>query len=1078
MKKPVISCACKVARRDECFKRKRCGCSHDGLSTARKRQRRRGQREHPLKGRACLSKTRGENARRDARDRGVEQKSQAFVALSDKKATAHDLECALGWEKGSLTHNLPNAVERSSPERELFLGRKRWRNLIGVANKATARVFRILCPADPQKLQRDLEETRRELFKPSRASKSKEDKKLLDCLMVAKSKAVKNSVESRAMRAVLSTLSSSRLTELGEKSLACGGKSRKNAREDFCKLMEGLTIAPKKKSNSRFRKETVDCALKCALPPLNVGVLSWGAKIVKVGGCKRKFPALCRKRSPARIFEAYKKWRADNSHFAMKRARFLEVVGAVTAGEARLVRAVDYVTGFLVSDNVDLLKRIVEWLTFMGHCTSSWAQTLSGHLDITRGFLKRSFDRHVIKESERPSNSISHSVGAKDCNKEQKGNPVGCNGCKLPFHVIDEIARLAGANEELVEALGRCRAKMHLFMGHRARTVNQQRAIESISKRLKQQREDQRFSNEALAVIDFKMKFGALYWREKTVEHYGMRGISWHGTLIHCCTYDDEHHEAVAQRAHFDDISLSDNKQDSRAVVSILESLLMRVKEKLPQIKFLILQSDNAKCCMSAELALTIPLLSMIHGARATRFIHTETQDGKSLLDARFAPCAKWVREHLKEGHNAVTASQLVTALMPNGGLPNTLVKLARHDRARLERLENFLLALSKRLGPIKKRMSDISHEYPGGGPVEIGSHEEIDHFPDFSMKRFLRSGVGSGLRIDASPSNETRAVRDGGDIDIDAAQESESGNSDDEGETTSRGYAVELRPNADYPHEKDSDDERSSTTSAQSPSDRLDTMTGIKVMTQSQLRRMQKRWKERPVIVCKALEDHSPEEELHDQKNDMLSCAKRAALSLCSEGFISFRDGRKDNVESFELCSERSAPSDTQWSRGWARRPKRGEMHGKRRMSNYRAEIRAMLEEGAQSAGRKRSPAGMWEELLERHPGKFNIPSESEIRQEIGRLLNLQKQGKSLETDAGGKRGRKGMEGRRRVALEELLDEDEGLKPRRRLELLKERFSGELDFPSFPKDGSIKSKISSLKQQRKVAAPSQRHAR
>jgi hypothetical protein len=38
--------------------------------------------------------------------------------------------------------------------------------------------------------------------------------------------------------------------------------------------------------------------------------------------------------------------------------------------------------------------------------------------------------------------------------------------------------------------------------------------------------------NECVILLDYKMKFEPVYFREKTVDHYGKKGISWHGAMI------------------------------------------------------------------------------------------------------------------------------------------------------------------------------------------------------------------------------------------------------------------------------------------------------------------------------------------------------------------------------------------------------------------------------------------------------------------------------------------------------------------------------------------------------------------
>ena len=187
----------------------------------------------------------------------------------------------------------------------------------------------------------------------------------------------------------------------------------------------------------------------------------------------------------------------------------------------------------------------------------------------------------------------------------------------------------------------------------------------------------------------------------------------------------------------------------------------MRLRKVLPHIKRIILQSDNAKCYMSSDLLLAIPILSMVHGIYIVRYIHTETQDGKSLLDAHFATATRWVKEYLKLGNNAATSSQLVGALSSNGGLPNSTVSLIRHNRERLKVLITSLSLLSHRLSSIKKRTNEIVYHYSNSAG-QIQSFENMESVPDFSLTCFSYSSAGEGSRISVSPSAGTCRMENG----------------------------------------------------------------------------------------------------------------------------------------------------------------------------------------------------------------------------------------------------------------------------------------------------------------------------
>ena len=91
------------------------------------------------------------------------------------------------------------------------------------------------------------------------------------------------------------------------------------------------------------------------------------------------------------------------------------------------------------------------------------------------------------------------------------------------------------------------------------------------------------------------------------------------------------------------------------------------------------------------------------------------------------------------------------------------------------------------------------------------------------------------------------------------------------------------------------------------------------------------------------------------------------------------------------------------------------------------------MFHAGAQNSGNKRSPPMMWEELQHSYPDRFNLPVEHEIRSEVQRLLKSQNQGRSLK-NVPGRSGRKGMKPIYQLALEEFLDAELNLMPKRGL--------------------------------------------
>ena len=115
---------------------------------------------------------------------------------------------------------------------------------------------------------------------------------------------------------------------------------------------------------------------------------------------------------------------------------------------------------------------------------------------------------------------------------------------------------------------------------------------------------------------------------------------------------------------------------------------------------------------MSHGVLVCIPLLSIRQGIFVKRHIRTDAQDGKSSLDAHFVTCSRWVDEHVKEGNNAATPAQLVSALVSNGSLSNTATSLVEYDREQLQKLRSKISSDAERMGALVSRPSDVFCTY------------------------------------------------------------------------------------------------------------------------------------------------------------------------------------------------------------------------------------------------------------------------------------------------------------------------------------------------------------------------------
>ena len=73
-------------------------------------------------------------------------------------------------------------------------------------------------------------------------------------------------------------------------------------------------------------------------------------------------------------------------------------------------------------------------------------------------------------------------------------------------------------------------------------------------------------------------------------------------------------------------------------------------------------------------------------------------------------------------------------------------------------------------------------------------------------------------------------------------------------------------------------------------------------------------------------------------------------------------------------------------YKRGWARRIKvDGSYYEKAYISNYLDDIEELFQRGKKNSSDEMNPAQMRDTLIAKYPNRFRIPSDTEIKQEIG---------------------------------------------------------------------------------------------
>ena len=123
-------------------------------------------------------------------------------------------------------------------------------------------------------------------------------------------------------------------------------------------------------------------------------------------------------------------------------------------------------------------------------------------------------------------------------------------------------------------------------------------------------------------------------------------------------------------------------------MVSLLEAASNQIINDLPFINSMTLISDNARRYENHFIMITISILNELYhrDVLISVFVHTETQDGLTLLAAHFARCI-WSLYHLMNiwKWNKITwintPRGLGFVLAWNGEMCNVMVQIVRTDK-------------------------------------------------------------------------------------------------------------------------------------------------------------------------------------------------------------------------------------------------------------------------------------------------------------------------------------------------------------------------------------------------------------
>jgi len=353
--------ACKC-RRGKCLvcgsSCKRCGCGCDGVPPHVALGRKNGQRgrarqyARPRK-RNVAASTESQVAKKPCRDKPLE--------------TLNDVFAAFGFTPNQKA-NLPSRNDRQQGT----VGDGQLKVLVRLLTDAAKAVAGILFPGDAQRLFTAMCIKEARSAEPTVPVASKDLENLSSAAAEILMAAPRRSIQRRVARAILTKGASRQLQralvrQFDHKICLSAGRSEVKAYQDYETMVSGNVLQTVKRSLLRVPEQSIHSAVRFILAPSNTCALSWGTKAVRLSRCETiTLPSLVRRMQLKDLYEQY--IAADSSESHLGQSIFHEIAGTITQQNPALLSAVDYVTGTLVHDSLEVLQDIVDM------CTSSSAE--------------------------------------------------------------------------------------------------------------------------------------------------------------------------------------------------------------------------------------------------------------------------------------------------------------------------------------------------------------------------------------------------------------------------------------------------------------------------------------------------------------------------------------------------------------------------------------------------------------------------------------------------------------------------------------------------------------------------------
>ena len=511
----------------------------------------------------------------------------------------------------------------------------------------------------------------------------------------------------------------------------------------------------------------------------------------------------------------------------------------------------------------------------------------------------------------------------------------------------------------------------------------------------------------------------------------------------------------VQYSVYLDQMLDDGNRQDAVCVVSLLDAALKQVTIDIPAITSIILQSDNANTYQNTFLICAIAILNTWYSInfqlKITTFIHTETQDGKTVLDAHFARCMRYLDHFMKTWkRNKITRintpNGLGFALAYNGGMTNVMVQVVTTNRNFVSKIQHIFDPVMKKMKQYFTRVNHVEFISNSESSIDLfdaSDEDDIIKFVkdfkfDIGVQAYSNVGHMAIFNVNVADASVTPDEFVGNEIQFNLTGEKQTLVLEEDELDGSSGDNECITPDMDnnllertsekndFTYEsKDSkqhstSDEESIDTDDYTSDDQTENedLTSTKyaekrnyckpnqthfgsstMITRPTISRILQLGGARKRKIIKDNDDDTKKkskrkktyDKYKNERIDVIAKAIRFSEKYISTGCLLIKDG-KTKDQSLMVADEFELNNE-KFKKGWARRSKaEGGLYGRTFIEDYKDDIEAFFTRGNVNSSEKMNAAQMREALVSKYPNRFCIPSETEIKQKISSIFATSK--------------------------------------------------------------------------------------